>query len=53
MRSDILQSGREKILNLLNTGSIKELKSLQKIGDKKAKLIVGWRELNGPFKKVG
>ncbi|XP_077303515.1 kinesin-like protein KIF22 isoform X1 [Lithobates pipiens] len=52
MRSDILQSGREKILNLLNTGSIKELKSLQKIGDKKAKLIVGWRELNGPFKKV-
>ncbi|KAM9305984.1 kinesin-like protein KIF22 [Gastrophryne carolinensis] len=52
MRSDVLQNGREKILNLLNSGSVKELKSLQKIGDKKAKLIVGWRELNGPFKKV-
>ncbi|KAM4698308.1 kinesin-like protein KIF22 [Rhinophrynus dorsalis] len=52
MRSDLLESGREKILNLLNTGSVKELKSLQKIGDKKAKLIVGWREVNGPFKNV-
>ncbi|XP_018414607.1 PREDICTED: kinesin-like protein KIF22 [Nanorana parkeri] len=52
MRSDVVQSGREKILHLLNNGSIKELKSLQKIGDKKAKLIVGWREHNGPFKMV-
>ncbi|XP_075035041.1 kinesin-like protein KIF22 isoform X2 [Mixophyes fleayi] len=45
MRTELLQSGREKILNLLNSGSVKELKSLQKIGDKKAKLIVGWREV--------
>ncbi|XP_073403445.1 kinesin-like protein KIF22 isoform X2 [Dendrobates tinctorius] len=52
MRTDVLQNGREKILNLLNTGSVKELKSLQKIGDKKAKLIVGWREVNGPFTNV-
>ncbi|XP_056391168.1 kinesin-like protein KIF22 isoform X2 [Hyla sarda] len=52
MRTDLLQKGREKILNLLNTGSLKELKSLQKIGEKKAKLIVGWREVNGPFKSV-
>ncbi|XP_044160239.1 kinesin-like protein KIF22 isoform X3 [Bufo gargarizans] len=52
VRTDLLQNGREKILNLLNKGSIKELKSLQKIGDKKAKLIVGWREFNGPFKNV-
>ncbi|XP_069840642.1 kinesin-like protein KIF22 isoform X2 [Dendropsophus ebraccatus] len=52
IRTDLLQSGREKILNLLNSGSVKELKSLQKIGDKKAKLVVGWREVNGPFKKV-
>ncbi|XP_069591087.1 kinesin-like protein KIF22 isoform X1 [Ranitomeya imitator] len=52
MRTDLLQNGREQILNLLNTGSIRELKSLQKIGDKKAKLIVGWRELNGPFTNV-
>ncbi|CAI9564112.1 unnamed protein product, partial [Staurois parvus] len=44
MRTDVLLSGREKILSLLNNGSVKELKSLQKIGDKKSKLIVGWRE---------
>ncbi|XP_068099907.1 kinesin-like protein KIF22 [Hyperolius riggenbachi] len=52
MRTDVLQNGREKILQFLNSGSLKELKSLQKIGDKKAKLILGWRELNGPFQKV-
>lgn len=52
IRTDLVQNGREKILNLLNTGSVKELKSLQKIGDKKAKLIMGWREINGPFKTV-
>lgn len=52
LRTDLLQSGRATILNLLNNGSLKELKSLQKIGDKKAKLIVGWREVNGPFKNV-
>ncbi|CAH2308037.1 kinesin KIF22 [Pelobates cultripes] len=52
IRTDLLQTSREKILNLLNAGSVKELKSLQKIGDKKAKLIVGWREVNGPFKSV-
>ncbi|KAG8543472.1 hypothetical protein GDO81_024574 [Engystomops pustulosus] len=52
VRTDLLQSGRQKILHLLNNGSVKELKSLQKIGDKKAKLIVGWREVNGPFKNV-
>ncbi|XP_073504877.1 kinesin-like protein KIF22 isoform X2 [Phyllobates terribilis] len=52
MRTDLLQNGREKILNLLNSGNVKELKTLQKIGDKKAKLIVGWREVNGPFTNV-
>ncbi|XP_053551285.1 kinesin-like protein KIF22 [Bombina bombina] len=52
LRPDLMESGREKILNLLNCGTVKELKSLQKIGDKKAKLIVGWREVNGPFKQV-
>ncbi|KAM8962314.1 kinesin-like protein KIF22 isoform 1-T1 [Pelodytes ibericus] len=52
IRTDLLQNSREKILNLLNSGSVKELKSLQKIGDKKAKLIMGWREVNGPFKTV-
>ncbi|XP_063791344.1 kinesin-like protein KIF22 [Pseudophryne corroboree] len=52
MQTELLQSGREMILHLLNNGSVKELKSLQKIGDKKAKLIVGWREVNGPLKNV-
>ncbi|XP_044160128.1 kinesin-like protein KIF22 isoform X1 [Bufo gargarizans] len=52
LRTDLLQNGREKLLNLLNEGSITELKSLQKIWDKKAKLIVGWREVNGPFKNL-
>ena len=37
---------------ILNTGSLKDLKGLQQIGDKKAKLILGWRELNGQFTKV-
>ncbi|XP_044129995.1 kinesin-like protein KIF22 [Bufo gargarizans] len=31
LRTDLLQNGREKLLNLLNEGSITELKSLQKI----------------------
>ena len=39
-------------MQILNTGSLKELKGLQQIGDKKAKLILGWRELNGHFTKV-
>ncbi|KAG8431437.1 hypothetical protein GDO86_018722 [Hymenochirus boettgeri] len=52
MRTDLMESGRERILKLLNGGSMKELKSLQKIGEKKAKLIIGWREVNGPFNKV-
>ncbi|XP_018095471.1 kinesin-like protein KIF22-B isoform X1 [Xenopus laevis] len=52
MRTDLLESGKERILKLLNTGSVKELKSLQRIGDKKAKLIIGWREVNGLFKNV-
>ncbi|MGH0152453.1 UNVERIFIED_CONTAM: hypothetical protein FKN15_022301 [Acipenser sinensis] len=47
--SAVLQRSRDRILNLLNTGSLKELKGLQKIGDKKAKLILGWREINGAF----
>ncbi|KAK1151976.1 kinesin-like protein KIF22 [Acipenser oxyrinchus oxyrinchus] len=50
--SAVLQRSRDRILNLLNTGSLKELKGLQKIGDKKAKLIIGWREINGAFTQV-
>ncbi|XP_061613281.1 kinesin-like protein KIF22 isoform X1 [Phyllopteryx taeniolatus] len=48
----VLEQSRQKILQILNTGSLKELKSLQQIGDKKAKLILGWRELRGVFSEL-
>lgn len=51
--TSVLQLSRQKILQVLNSGSLKELKGLQQIGDKKAKLILGWREINGHFTKVG
>uniref|UniRef100_A0AAY4DGE6 Kinesin-like protein n=1 Tax=Denticeps clupeoides TaxID=299321 RepID=A0AAY4DGE6_9TELE len=50
--SSLLEQSRHKILHTLNTGSLKDLKMLQLIGDKKAKLILGWREINGLFTKV-
>ncbi|XP_041092603.1 kinesin-like protein KIF22 [Polyodon spathula] len=50
--SSVLQKSRDRILSLLNTGTLKELKGLQRIGDKKAKLIIGWREINGAFTQV-
>ncbi|XP_028914627.1 kinesin-like protein KIF22 [Ornithorhynchus anatinus] len=49
---DLLALGREKILDLLNHGSGRDLRRLQRIGEKKARLIMGWRELHGPFKQV-
>lgn len=49
--TSVLEQSREKILQVLNTGSLKELKGLQQIGDKKAKLILGWREINGRDRK--
>lgn len=51
--TSVLEQSREKILQVLNDGSLRELKGLQQIGDKKAKLILGWREINGRFTKVG
>ncbi|XP_008300735.1 kinesin-like protein KIF22 [Stegastes partitus] len=50
--TSVLEQSREKILQVLNTGCLKELKSLQQIGDKKAKLILGWREIHGHFTKL-
>ncbi|XP_051530940.1 kinesin-like protein KIF22 [Myxocyprinus asiaticus] len=50
--SALLEQSRKKILQTLNSGSLKELKSLQLIGDKKAKLIMGWREIHGDFTQV-
>ncbi|XP_071944163.1 kinesin-like protein KIF22-A [Antedon mediterranea] len=40
------------VLNLLNTGSVKELRSLQSIGEKRAKLIDNWRQMYGEFKCI-
>ncbi|XP_074518937.1 kinesin-like protein KIF22 [Halichoeres trimaculatus] len=48
----LLDQSRQKILQVLNTGSLKDLKGLQQIGDKKAKLILGWREIHGQFTKL-
>lgn len=50
--TSVLEHSRQKILQVLNTGSLKDLKGLQQIGDKKAKLILGWREIHGDFTKV-
>ncbi|KAJ8245879.1 hypothetical protein GJAV_G00261280 [Gymnothorax javanicus] len=50
--TSLLQKSREKILHVLNTGSLKDLKTLQLIGDKKAKLILGWRAVHGQFAQV-
>lgn len=50
--TSVLEHSRKKILQILNSGSLKELKSLQQIGDKKAKLILGWREIHGDFTEV-
>ncbi|KAM9336005.1 kinesin-like protein KIF22 [Symphorus nematophorus] len=50
--TSVLEQSRQKILQILNTGSLKDLKGLQQIGDKKAKLILGWREIHGHFTKV-
>ncbi|TKS89869.1 Kinesin-like protein KIF22 [Collichthys lucidus] len=50
--TSVLEQSRQKILQVLNSGSLKELKGLQQIGDKKAKLILGWREIHGHFTKL-
>lgn len=52
LSSGLLAHGRQKILQLLNEGSARDLRSLQRIGQKKAQLIVGCRELHGPFSQV-
>lgn len=37
-----------EVLGLLN-GSLRDLRTLQKIGEKKARLIYDWRSLSGPL----
>ena len=41
-----------EILSVLNNGSIKELKKLQGVGEKRARLIADWRTIHGPFLQV-
>ncbi|XP_029953656.1 kinesin-like protein KIF22 isoform X1 [Salarias fasciatus] len=50
--TSVLEQSRQAILTVLNSGSLKDLKGLQQIGDKKAKLILGWREIHGNFTKL-
>ncbi|KAJ7314068.1 hypothetical protein JRQ81_005992 [Phrynocephalus forsythii] len=52
LRPDLLARSKENILSVLNTGSVKDLLALHRIGKKKAQLIVGWKELYGPFEKI-
>ncbi|CAM4566617.1 unnamed protein product [Lepidochelys olivacea] len=52
LRPDLLAQSRENLLVLLNQGSAKELRALHRIGDKKAQLIMAWRQLHGPFTQV-
>ncbi|XP_021491501.1 kinesin-like protein KIF22 [Meriones unguiculatus] len=49
---ELLAHGRKKLLDLLNEGSLQDLRSLHHIGQKKAQLIVGWRKLHGPYREV-
>ncbi|XP_037754737.2 kinesin-like protein KIF22 [Chelonia mydas] len=52
LRPDLLARSRENLVVLLNQGSAKELRALHRIGDKKAQLIMAWRQLHGPFTQV-
>ncbi|KAJ8414162.1 hypothetical protein AAFF_G00050320 [Aldrovandia affinis] len=50
--TSVLEKSRTKILQVLNSGTLKDLKTLQLIGDKKAKLILGWRAVHGQFAQL-
>nr|XP_056719088.1 kinesin-like protein KIF22 [Euleptes europaea] len=52
LRPDLLARGKENILAILNTGSERDLMALHRIGKKKARLILAWRDLHGSFEKV-
>lgn len=43
---------RNEILKTLNEGSVKQLKSLQSVGEKRAQLIYSWRQAIGPFNNI-
>jgi len=47
--TDVQRKHNERIMSLLNTGSLQDLQTLQRVGAKRASLIYSWRELNGNF----
>lgn len=49
---ELLVCGCQKIFDLLHESSAWYLRSLQRIGQNKAQLIVGWRKLHGPSSPV-
>lgn len=46
------EAHRNKILKVLNDGTIIELKTLQGVGQKRAELIMNWRREHGPLQQV-
>ncbi|KAL9980620.1 hypothetical protein ACROYT_G009228 [Oculina patagonica] len=46
------ETHNNEILRVLNHGTIKELKKLQGVGQKRAQLIADWRTVHGPFQQV-
>ncbi|KAJ8042619.1 Kinesin-like protein KIF22-B [Holothuria leucospilota] len=46
------QKHAASILHLLNTGTVKQLKSLQSVGEKRAQLIHNWRQMFGEFTRI-
>ncbi|XP_070572564.1 kinesin-like protein KIF22 isoform X1 [Ptychodera flava] len=52
LNRELQDKHNSEILHILNTGTVKQLKSLQSIGEKRANLIHGWRETHGTFSKV-
>lgn len=49
---DLKSETQRKILEILNQGSLKEIKKLKMIGDKRALKLVEYKTVNGPFLDV-
>lgn len=52
INSHLQETHNNEILSVLNNGSMKELKKLQGVGEKRARLITDWRNVHGPFQQV-
>ncbi|XP_072889615.1 kinesin-like protein KIF22 [Hemitrygon akajei] len=52
MDVQLAEQQKEQILAVLNEGSLRQLKTLQRVGDKTAQLILGWRECHGPYSQI-